>query len=127
MVAAALVLLTLLAGIVGTTFGLIRAENRRIERQTQREIADNASIEALAQKKIADSQKQLAVATPGGAELRLAKGLISQGDTLSLTGRFAEAHPLYTEAYDKLGELKAPLTAAEVGLGVHTIKRPFPC
>ena len=88
-VAAALVLLALLAGIAGTTFGLIRAEQRRIEALKQRDIADKASIEALAQKKIADSQKQLAVANASKAdesarkaELRLAEGLISQADAL---------------------------------------------
>ena len=129
-VAAALVLLALLAGIAGTTFGLIRAENRRIEALAQkaiadkasiaalaqRDIAEKASIEAVAQRMIADNQKQLAVENARKAELRFAEGLISQGDALSLAGRFAEAHPLYTEAYDKFAELKVPLTAAELGL-----------
>ena len=114
-IAAALVLVALLAGIAGTTFGLIRAEQRRIEALKQRDIADKASIEALAQKKIADDQKQLAVENASKAdenarraELRLAEGLISQADALSLAGRFAEAHLLYTEAYDKFAELKEP-------------------
>lgn len=108
-------LLTLLAGIAGTTFGLIRAEHRRIEALVQRDIADKASIDALAQKKIADSQKRLAVANASKAdesarraELRLAEGLISQADALGLAGRFAEANSLYMEAYDKFVELEAP-------------------
>ena len=52
-------LVALLAGIAGTTFGLIRADQRRIEALNQRDIADKASIEALAQKKIADDQKRI--------------------------------------------------------------------
>ena len=64
--------------------------------------------------------------TPGRPRLRLAEGLISQGDTLSLAGRFAEARPLYTEAYDKFAELKAPLTAAEVGLWSSYHQTAFP-
>jgi eukaryotic-like serine/threonine-protein kinase len=122
-IAAALVLLALLAGITGTTFGVIRAEKRRIEAMKQRDIADKASVEALAQKKIADDQKQLAIANASKAnenarkaELRLAEGLISQADVLSLAGLFADAHALYTEAYDRFAELKAPMIAAEVGL-----------
>ena len=135
-VAASLVLLALLAGIARDD---IRALNprenarRRIEAQAQRDIADKASIEALAQKKIADNQKQLAVENASKAdesarkaELRLAEGLISQADALSLAGRFAEAHPLYTEAYDKFAELKAPLTAAEVGLWSSYHQTDFP-
>jgi eukaryotic-like serine/threonine-protein kinase len=43
-VAAALVMLTLLAGIAGTTFGLIRAEHGRIQALALRDIADKASI-----------------------------------------------------------------------------------
>ena len=132
-VAAALVLLALVAGIAGTTFGLIRAENRRIEAQAQRDVADKASIEALAQKQIADDQKQLAVenarkadVNAKRAELRLAEGMISQADALSLAGRFAEAHSLYTEAYDKFAELKAPMTAAEVGLWSSYHQTTFP-
>ena len=131
--ASALVLLTLLAGIAGTTFGLIRAEHRRIEALAQRDIADKARIDALAQKKIADDQKQLAVANASKAdesarkaELRLAEGLISQGDALSLAGRFAEAHLHYAEAYDKFAELNAPLTAAEVGLWSSYHQTTFP-
>ncbi len=122
-VAAVLVLFTLLAGIAGTTLGIIRAEHRRIEALAQRDIADKASIEALAQKKIADNQKQLALEnarkaheSARTAELSLAEGVISQGDTFSLAGRFAEAHRLYIEAYDRFADLKAPVTAAEVGL-----------
>ncbi len=122
-VAAALVLLTLLAGIAGTTFGLIRAEQRRVEALAQRGIAEKASIDALAQKKIADDQRQLAFENARKAdenarraELRMAEGLISQGDVMSLAGRFVEAHPLYAEAYDKFAEFKEPSTAAEVGL-----------
>ena len=60
------------------------------------------------------------------AELRLAEGLISQADALSLAGRFAEAHSLYTEAYDKFAELKAPLIAAEVGLWSSYHQTAFP-
>ena len=104
-VAAALVLLALLAGIVGTTFGLIRAERQRIEALkqkdiadsasiaalAQRDIADKASIEALAQRKIADNQKELAVENARRAELRLAAGLISQADALGLAGWFEES------------------------------------
>ena len=69
-----LVLFALLAGIAGTTFGLVRiivvsrpsrkreiADKARIEALAQRDIADKASIEALAQKRIADNQKQLAL------------------------------------------------------------------
>jgi eukaryotic-like serine/threonine-protein kinase len=122
-VAAALVVLSLLAGIAGTTFGLIRAEQRRIDALRQRDIADKASIDALAQKKIADDQKQLAVEnakkaheSASRAELRLAEGLISQGDAWSLAGRFDEAHSVYVDAYDKFAELKEPLTAAAIGL-----------
>ena len=63
---------------------------------------------------------------PERPNLRLAEGLISQGDALSLAGRFAEAHPLYTEAYDKFAELKAPLTAAEVGLWSSYHQTAFP-
>ena len=133
MVAAALILLALLAGIVGTTFGLIRAEHRRIEALAHRNIADKARIEALALKRVADDQKQLAVAIASKAdesarkaELRLAEGLISQGDSLSLAGRFAEAHLRYTEAYDKFTELKAPLIAAEAGLWSSYHQTSFP-
>jgi eukaryotic-like serine/threonine-protein kinase len=132
-VAAALVLLTLLAGIAGTTFGLIRAEHRRIEALAQREIADKAKIAALAHKKTADDQKQLALdnankanASATRAELRLAEGLVAQADALSLAGRFTEAHPLYTEAYDKFAELKLPLTAAELGLWSSYHQTTFP-
>ena len=132
-IAAALVLLSLLAGIAGTTFGLIRAEHRRSEALRQRDIADKASVEAIAQKKIADDQKQLAIENASKAdenarkaELRLAESLISQADALSLAGRFAEAHPLYTEAYDKFAELKAPLIAAEVGLWSSYHQTAFP-
>ena len=104
-----------------------------IEALRQKDIADKASVEALAQKKIADDQKQLAVANASKAdenarkaELRLAEGLISQADALSLAGRFAEAHLLYTEAYDKFAELKLPLTAAEVGLWSSYHQATFP-
>ena len=109
--------------------------------------AVQAEIETLAQKKLADTQKDLAVenAKRAGenakradenaskadenarrAELRLAEGLISQADALSLAGRFAEAHPLYTEAYDKFAELKVPMTAAEVGLWSSYQQMGFP-
>ena len=44
----------------------------------------------------------------------------------SLAGRFAEAHSLYTEAYDKFAELKAPLIAAEVGLWSSYHQTTFP-
>ena len=132
-VAAAVVLLTLLAGIAGTTFGLIRAERRKAEAVRQKDIADKASVEALEQKKIADDQKQLAVANAGRAdenarkaELRLAHGLISQADALSLTGRFTDAHLLYAEAYDKFDELKAPLIAPKVGLWNSYHQATFP-
>jgi eukaryotic-like serine/threonine-protein kinase len=132
-VAAALVLAALLAGIAGTTFGLIRAEQRRSEAMKQRDIADKASIETLAQKKIADGQKQLAVANASKAdenarkaELRLAEGLISQADALSLAGRFDEAHLRYTAAHDRFIELKAPLTAPEVGLWCSYHQSTFP-
>ncbi len=108
-------------------------EQRRIEALKQRDIADKASVEALVQKKIADQQKQFAIenATKADenakkAELRLAEGLISQADALSLAGRFAEAHSLYTEAYDKFAELKAPMTAAEVGLWSSYHQTTFP-
>jgi eukaryotic-like serine/threonine-protein kinase len=122
-VAAALVLLALLAGIAVTTVGLIRAERLRIEVLRQRDIADKASIDALAQKKIADTQKRLAVANAikadanaRKADLRVAEGHISQADALSLASRFDDAHPLYTEAYDKFAEMKEPITAAEVDI-----------
>jgi eukaryotic-like serine/threonine-protein kinase len=132
-IAAALVLVALLARIAGTTFGLIRAEQRRIEALKQRDIADRASVEALAQQKIAGTQKKLAIenaskadANARTAELKLAEGLISQADALSLAGRFGEAHPLYAEAYDRLAELKAPLLAAEVGLWSSYQQAEFP-
>ena len=110
-----------------------RSSRRNRGPEHSRDIADKASIEALAQKKIADNQKQLAVENASKAdesarkaELRLAEGLISQADALSLAGRFAEAHSLYTEAYDKFAELKAPLTAAEVGLWSSYHQTAFP-
>ncbi len=114
--AAAVVLLSLLAGTAGTTFGLLRAEQRRIEALEQRDIANKASIDALEEKKVAENQKQLAVANGRKAELKMAEGLISQGDALSLAGRFFEAHPLYIQAYDKFAELQVPMAAAQVGL-----------
>ena len=55
-------------------------------------------------------------ASARNAESRLAEGLISRGDALSLAGRSAEAHSLYTEAYDQFGALKAPSTDAELVL-----------
>lgn len=132
-IAAALVLFALLAGIAGTTFGLIRAEQRRNEALKQRDIADKASVDALAQKKIADDQKHLALENASRAdenarkaELRLAEGLISQADVFSLAGRFADAHALYTEAYDRFAELKAPMIAAEVGLWSSYHQATFP-
>ncbi len=102
--------------------------------------AVQAEIETLAQKKLADTQKDLAVENAKRAdenaskadenarraELRLAEGLISQADALSLAGRPVEAHPLYTEAYDKLAELKVPLTAAELGLWSSYQQMVFP-
>jgi WD40 repeat protein/serine/threonine protein kinase len=132
-IAAALVLVTLLVGIAGTTFGLFRAEYRRIEALTQKDIADKASKEAVAQKKIADTQKQLALENASKAdensrkaELRLAEGLISQADVWSAAGRHSEAHSLYLKAYDRFVELKAPLTASEVGLWSSYHQTSFP-
>ena len=104
--AASLVLLALVAGLALASYGFVRAKSERdiadkarIEAQAQKEIADKASIKALAQKKIADDQKRLALENASKsresartAELRLAEGLISQGDAMSLAGRFAEAH-----------------------------------
>jgi eukaryotic-like serine/threonine-protein kinase len=132
-IAAALVFFVLLAGIAGTTFGLIRAEHRRNEAMRQRDIAEKASIEADAQKKIANDQRRLALgnATKADenarkAELRLAEGLISQADALSLTGRFDDAHRLYAEGYDKLVAFGGPLIAAEVGLWSSYHQAAFP-
>ncbi len=152
--AASLVLLALLTGLALASFGFVRAKSERdmadkartdalaqrdiadkasIEAHAQRDIADRASLDALAQKKIADNQRQLALenATKAQqsarmAELRLAEGLISQGDVLSLAGRFAEAHLLYTDAYDQFAELKGPLLAAEVGLWSSYRQTNFP-
>ena len=121
--AASLVLFALVAGLALASYGFVRArsernlaEKARIEAQAQRDIADKASTEALAQRKIADNQKQLAVENARKAELRLAEGLVSQGDTMSLAGRFAEARSRYAEAYDKFTELNEHSTTAEVGL-----------
>ncbi len=131
-IAAALVVAALLAGIAGTTFGLIRGApaNRGDETKGHR---GEGGAEAAAQKKIADTQKRLAIGNASNAgenarkaELRLAEGLISQADAWSLAGRFAEAHSLYTEAYDKFAELKAPLLAAEVGLWSSYRQAGFP-
>ena len=87
----------------------------------------------MAQKKIADDQKQLAVENASKAdenarkaELRLAEGLISQADALSLAGRFDESHSLYAEAYDNFADLKAPLVVAEVGLWNSYRQKAFP-
>ncbi len=138
--AASLVLLALVAGLALASYGFVRAKSERdiadkarIEAQVQKEIADDASIKALAQKRIADDQKRLALENASKsresartADLRLAEGLISQGDLMSLAGRFDEAHALYTEAYDKFAESKAPLTAAEAGLWSSYHQTDFP-
>jgi len=138
--AASLVLMALVAGLALASYGFARAKSERdiadkarIEAVAQKKIADKASVEALAQKKSADNQKQLAVENASKAresaktaELRLADGLISQADALSLGGRFAEAHSLYTEAYDKFAELKAPMTAVEVALWSTYHQTTFP-
>ncbi len=135
--AALLVFFTLLAGIAGTTVGMIRAERQRaeavrlrklaqqksLEAMAQRDIAEKARAQALAQKHIAEDQKQRALEnarhaqeSARTAELRLADSRIAQADRLSREWRFAEARQLYIEAYDKFAELKAPLLAAEIGL-----------
>ncbi len=138
--AASLVLLALVAGLALASYGFVRAKSERdsantarTEAQEQRDIAEKASSEAVAQKKIADSQKKLANENASKAdgnartaELRLAEGLISQGDAWSLAGRFDEAHPLYAQAYDKFAELKEPLIAAELGLWSSYHQTAFP-
>ncbi|MFO0940025.1 MAG: tetratricopeptide repeat protein [Pirellulales bacterium] len=74
-IAAGLVLLSLLAGIIGTTWGLIRAEQRRLEAEdaradeaNQRRIAQANEVEAITakeeeqrQRSIAEDEKQRAI------------------------------------------------------------------
>ena len=59
-VAAALVLATLLTGISGTTFGLIRAKRFAVAELRARQDADNKRIEAEAQKSRAEADEKLA-------------------------------------------------------------------
>jgi WD40 repeat protein/serine/threonine protein kinase len=124
------VLTALVVGLALATAGFLRAERERVQTQIQRNRADTARIEAQAQGKIAENQRQLAVqnakkATENAkkadenardAKLQLANGLVSQADLLNLATRFSEARNLYLDAYNKLVDLKQPLTSVETGL-----------
>jgi eukaryotic-like serine/threonine-protein kinase len=60
-IAASVLLLTLVGGVVGTTIGYLRAEKAREEEATQRQIADGKTTEALAAQAMAEKQKQRAI------------------------------------------------------------------
>ncbi|MBX3399647.1 MAG: protein kinase [Gemmataceae bacterium] len=60
--AASLVFLALVAGVVGTTLGLIRAETARAGEEKQRQKAEESRDEALAERKRADEEAEVAKA-----------------------------------------------------------------
>ncbi|MCY2967902.1 MAG: serine/threonine-protein kinase [Planctomycetota bacterium] len=94
-IAASLVFLALVGGIIGTAIGLVRAM------RAEEVLADEA-------RRADDARKE--------AERQLAHGLIAQGDALSLASRIPEAYARYNEAYDKFVELKEPLLVPEAAL-----------
>ena len=101
-VAAGIVVLSLIGGIVGTAIGLVRATH-----------AEGISRQAAVN---ADTARQAAEKNERDAKRQLAHGLLAQGDALSSTGRNADAYGRYREAYGKFVDLKEPLVVAEAAL-----------
>jgi len=127
------VLAALVVGSTLASIGLMRARSALAqsdallkETRKQKKIADDQTALAVANAKKADENATKAVDNARKAELSLADGLISQADALSLAGRFAQAHQHYTEAYDKLAELKVPLRPAGLGLWNSYRQAAFP-
>jgi serine/threonine protein kinase len=118
-IAGSLLLVALIVGMIGTSWGFFNAE-------TERRAADRARINAQNQKKVADANAQKADANARKFEVQLAQGLISQGDAFSLAKRYLEARALYEEAYDKFVQLREPLVAAELGLWSCYDQTEFP-
>lgn len=115
-IAGGLVLAALLAGVIGTTLGMVRAREAADDEAKQRKIADHergvaTANAARALEKEAEAQKNAAA-----AELRVVEGLVLQGDAMAQGGRWAEAKQDYWEAYHRFVELDASPFRAEVGL-----------
>jgi WD40 repeat protein len=106
------VFLALALGCIGTGLGLHQA--------LQAQEAQRLSLdESLKQKALAQEESR-------NAELRLAEGLISQGDALLMSGGTTEAKAAFREAYAKMAELGAPTLRAEAALSIAQAISPPP-
>jgi WD40 repeat protein len=111
--AAALVLLSAAATLAAIYAGV------------QQSLAENNARTAKANAKRAEKGETEAKQNAIAAELRLAEGLVSQGDALALVGRWGEAKEIYWNAYHKFNELHVSPFRAEVALAnAHRFSPP---
>jgi len=99
------VFLALVLGLIGTTWQAQRARQQSVR---------------------ADANAQRADGQARAAQLRLAEGLVSQGDALVLAGRIADAREPYLQAWDLFSHLGVSSLPAELGLWAVEQRHPTP-
>jgi WD40 repeat protein/serine/threonine protein kinase len=122
-IAATLVLAALVAGVIGTTWGMVRARRALDAEARERKFADRERAAAQANaaralEKEGEATHSAAEArqSAAAAELRLVDGQVLQADALAEAGRWADAKDAYWEAYRRYLDLKASPFRAEAGL-----------
>ncbi len=117
-IAAGSVFAALLAGIVGTTWGLIRAENAREDQEHQRRIAE--SKEAAAKESEARAVKASETAKESARQARLALGSADKMLDFQAEIRRGKQEPLLPAEAEYLAELAGQLEAqAKAGRGAN--------
>jgi WD40 repeat protein len=146
-VAAGLLVLALLGGIAGTTFGLIRANRARAQAVSQQIRAENGEklagerlVQVEAETKNAIEQKTRAQASESRArasenkaleernraQLSRADAMVALADAMAGSNRLFEAEGLYKEAYEQYQHLRVPPFRAAVGLSMAYAVSPPP-
>jgi eukaryotic-like serine/threonine-protein kinase len=147
MAAAAVILFLLVGGIIGTSWGLSVALRARTAAEVARQSAvaaqqseEAAKLDAIAHAKSEQAAKEQAIASANeahvaqaladksayDARLRLAEGLVSQGDALAGVNRWSEARSAYEEAYTDFGELKVSPFRALAAMSMANAASPPP-
>ncbi len=96
------VFLSLVAGLMGTTWQAIRAQQQKVA-------ADDNAFRANVERKHANAEAR-------EAQLRLAQGLVAQGDALMLAQHVEDARDTYIKSWDVFDQLGISSLPAQLGV-----------
>jgi WD40 repeat protein len=105
--------------VAGAVFYVVAVSRERAAAEAEARRARAAEGEARRQSGLADEARR-------GAELRLAEGLVAQGDALGLANRWGEARARYQESGEAFARTGASTLPADLGLREAERRSPPP-